>query len=115
MLKMCVDLQEEIVDETDEYVDVHKRCAHVNEILSIVLVSVSSFLTILVASACKITMIITMFCRIRVAAAAAASSVARAPSHRQLNQKAAVSCCTFLLRYSLLSLPRSCFSEMIRT
>ncbi|RXH70487.1 hypothetical protein DVH24_013233 [Malus domestica] len=40
-------MQEEIVDETDEYVDVHKR--------------------------------------IRVAAAAAASSVARAPSTRRLN------------------------------
>lgn len=46
-------LQEEIVDETDEYVDVHKR--------------------------------------IRVAAAAAASSVARAPSIRRLTAKGAVS------------------------
>ncbi|PIA26500.1 hypothetical protein AQUCO_09200006v1 [Aquilegia coerulea] len=45
-------LQEEIVDETDEYVDVHKR--------------------------------------IRVAAAAAASSVARAPSSRRLTGKGAV-------------------------
>ncbi|RWW11211.1 hypothetical protein GW17_00025196 [Ensete ventricosum] len=54
-------LQEEIVDETDEYVDVHKRYA------------------------------LVLFCWIRVAAVAAAtSSVARAPSLRRLTgQKAA--------------------------
>ncbi|RZR82063.1 hypothetical protein BHM03_00008406 [Ensete ventricosum] len=53
-------LQEEIVDETDEYVDVHKRYA------------------------------LMLYCRIRVAAAAAASSVARAPSLRRMTgQKAA--------------------------
>jgi hypothetical protein len=75
------------VDETDEYVDVHKRYA--------------SSLEKLLATSCILHLLLSILYtkkmnyvpyRIRVAAAAAASSVARAPSVRRLTaQKASVS------------------------
>ena len=75
-----------------------------------------AFSTILAPSASNLTRIITMFCRIRVAAAAAASSVARAPSLRRLNQKAAVSCFAFFLRiFSVCFSHHSCISYSFRT
>jgi len=84
MLIVVLTMQEEIVDETDEYVDVHKRYFGVDPARNLVLVpkdgqKVDSFSS-------------KLLCRIRVAAAAAASSVARAPSSRRLTaNKGAVS------------------------
>ena len=74
MLIVVLTMQEEIVDETDEYVDVHKRYFGVDPARNLVLVpkdgqKVDSFSS-------------KLLCRIRVAAAA--SSVARAPSSRRL-------------------------------
>ena len=80
-------LQEEIVDETDEYVDVHKRyCLIFRGTACYKLHSSTSAEYIICTKMNYIP------CRIRVAAAAAASSVARAPSVRRLTaQKASVS------------------------
>lgn len=78
------------MDETDEYVDVHKRygCASIAHTTSAILQLTPSR-----------KQLIPLPYRIRVAAAAAASSVARAPSVRRLTgQKAAVSA-TFLHGY----------------
>lgn len=69
-------MKEEIVDETDVYVDVHKRYIELlaffyNLALELFIVLTSSY----------------GYLRIRVAAVAAASSVARGPANRKLVQK----------------------------
>ena len=61
------------MDETDEFVDVHKRYINFLE-----------FCCMLLCSLRRLNQPVFGFLRIRVAAAAAASSVARAPSIRRL-------------------------------
>lgn len=63
------------MDETDEYVDVHKRYHKV--------ATVNIWLILCMRVARK-RIDLLLLCRIRVAAAAAASSVARAPSVRRI-------------------------------
>ncbi|WOG94820.1 hypothetical protein DCAR_0314117 [Daucus carota subsp. sativus] len=69
-------LQEEIVDETDVYIDVHRRYI---ELLALLYNLNFELFTVLMSN--------YGYLRIRVAAAAAASSIARAPSNRKLMPK----------------------------
>lgn len=88
-------MQEEIVDETDEYVDVHKRYREFRgpevSVCVICLTERNSVLKLF-------WFLLSLLFRIRVAAATAASSVARAPSSRRLNvNKGTVSFLSYLL------------------
>lgn len=69
-------MKEEIVDETDVYVDVHKRYI---ELLAFFYNLALELFIVLTSS--------DGYLRIRVAAVAAASSVARGPANRKLVQK----------------------------
>lgn len=79
-------IQEEIVDETDVYIDVHKRYSRILLcfLLKINFSILPSYSFIVLRGLLLRLHGLSIICRIRVAAAAAASSIARAPVNRRI-------------------------------